>query len=294
MTQLSAVPTPKSRPFPGLNILLEGPSGTGKTYSLHTLVDWAAQHSMNVCVLFTESGLETLIGYYAERKLTVPPNLFWHLIDSTPLQMASLIDAADKVGRLSYEAVTKLTDPARGQNNTYAEILRACDNFTDQRTGKNLGSVSKWGSDTVFVIDGLTELSVAAMKMVIGNKPTAAPPDYGIAQNNLMNFLRLLTNGCTCHFVLLAHVGREKDEISGGVKLMTKTVGAAISGDIPPLFSDVIFTVREADKWYWDTANMMADVKTRNLPIASKIDPDFGQIFAKWLGRKQAIEVNQA
>jgi hypothetical protein len=280
----------------GVNVLLEGPSGTGKTYAIKSLVDWAARQSppMPVRVLFTESGLETLLGAYADSDLPVPPNLAWHVVDVTPLGLDRLIDAADKVGKMSYEAVTKLQDLTRSQNNAYHRILQACDRFVDQRTGKDLGSVASWSSNTIFVIDGLTELANAAMKMVIGNKPTAAPPDYGVAQNNLMNFLRLLTNGISTHFVLIAHVTREKDEISGGVKLMTKAVGAAISGDIPPLFSDVIFTVREGDKWYWDTANTMVDVKTRNLPISGRIPPDFAQIMDKWSKRNIATTSNPA
>lgn len=272
----------------GVNVLLMGPAGTGKTYSLHTLVDWAAKHDMEVCVLFTESGLETLLGAWSDNNLPVPQNLYWHFINSTPLPMSALIDAADKVGRLNYEAITKLQDPMRSQNNTYAEILKACDKFVDQRTGKDLGSVASWGTNRIFVIDGLTDLSIAAMKMVIGNKPTASMPDYGVAQNNLMNFLRLLTNGCRCHFVLLSHVTREKDEISGGVKLMVKAIGSAIAGDIPTMFSDVIYTVRDVTSFYWDTAHSMADVKTRNLPISGKIAPDFGQILDKWNARRES------
>ena len=267
---------------PGVNVLLMGPSGTGKTYSIHTIVDWAAATKREVFVLFTESGLETLLGAYKDNNKPVPENLHWHLLNSTPLSLSALIDAANKVGRLSYEAVTKLVDPTRSQNNTYEAILQACDNFKDQRTGQNYGCVASWDSDRIFVIDSLSELATAAMKMVIGNKPTAAPPDYGVAQNNLMNFLRLLTNGCRCHFVMTAHVNREKDEISGGVKLMVKAIGNAIAGDIPQLFSDVIYTTRDVDKWFWDTANSMADVKTRNLPISGKISPDFAQIFSKW------------
>jgi hypothetical protein len=67
---------------------------------------------------------------------------------------------------------------------------------------------------------------------------------------------------------------------------MTKAIGKAMAGDIPQLFSDVIYCVREGSAWYWDTAAANVDVKTRSLPISSKIKPDFGQIMSKWTVRK--------
>jgi len=274
----------------GVKVLLEGPSGTGKTYALGALVDWCAKQTpvMNVCVLFTERGLETLLGYWSDRGLPVPPNLHWRDLITRPVGLSAMLTAAQNVGKLSYDGVTKLTDAARSQNNPFEAVLTACNDFQCDRTGEKLGSVDSWTANTIFVIDGLSELSNAAMKMVIGSKPTAAPADYGVAQNMLMNFLRLCTQGCACHFVLLAHVGREKDEMTGSIKLMTRAVGGAISGDIPPMFSDVIFTVREGTAFSWDTANANVDVKTRNLPIAAKQPPNFASIMEKWSARAKA------
>jgi hypothetical protein len=87
---------------------------------------------------------------------------------------------------------------------------------------------------------------------------------------------------------MTAHVSREKDEITGGIKLMTSAIGGAISGIIPQLFSDVIYTTREGGSFYWDTANASVDVKTRNLPIAAKQAPDLGRIMDKWASRQQS------
>lgn len=274
----------------GVKVLLEGPSGTGKTYAIGELVDWCAQQSppVEVFVLFTERGLETLLGYWADRGLPVPANLHWHDLVTKPVSLDAMQQSAANVGKLSYDSITKLTDASRHQNNPFEAILKACVDFTCDRTAKKYGPVDSWGPDRVFVIDGLSELSNAAMKMVIGSKPTAAPGEYGVAQNQLMNFLRLCTQGCRAHFVLLAHVSREKDEMTGGIKLMTRAVGAAISGDIPPMFSDVIFTVREGAQFSWDTANANVDVKTRNLPIAAKQPPKFSTILEKWKARAQA------
>ena len=77
----------------------------------------------------------------------------------------------------------------------------------------------------------------------------------------------------------------QTNEITGVTQLMTKAIGKALADDIPTLFSETIFTVREGTQWYWDTAAANVDTKTRYLPIASKIKPDFAQIMDKWQER---------
>lgn len=273
----------------GPKILLEGPAGTGKTHALGTLVDWAQANGKQVYTLFTENGLETLLGYWSDRDLPVPDCLHYHSTLTKPISLVQLMKAADDAGKLSYEMLTKMSDPARGgANNAFHMILTACSNFPDDRTGKKFGSVDSWKSGDIFIIDSLSELAMAAFKMIVGAKPTASPSDYGVAQNNLMNFLRLLTQGCACTVVITAHVSRETDEITGGVKLMTKAIGKALANEIPQLFSDVIYTVREGTNFYWDTAAANVDVKSRNLPIAGKQRPDFALIMNKWTKRGAA------
>lgn len=272
----------------GPKVLIEGPSGTGKTYAIGKLVEWAATQSpaIPVFVLFTENGLETLLGYWVDTGKPIPDNLHYHTMLTKPVGLTALLDAADKVGKLSYESITKMVDPNRHKSNAFYDILSASNNFPDDRTGKTFGAVDSWGADTIFVMDSLSETANACMKMVIGSKPTASQPDYGVAQNNLMNYLRLCTQGIAATFVLTAHVDRQTDEITGGVKLMTKAIGKAMANDIPQLFSDVIYTVREGDKFFWDTAASSVDVKTRNLPIAARQSPDFAVIMNKWKARR--------
>ena len=280
MTEQAVQPT-----LSGPKVLLMGPSGTGKTHSLGTLVDWGAANQKEVFVLFTEDGAETLLGYWKDRNLPVPANLYYQVLKTKPLGLADLMRAADNVGKLSYEAITKMVDPNRGQNNAAYKILAACSNFKDDRTGKEFGPVETWGTERIFVNDSLSETANAFMKMVIGNKPTASQPDYGLAQNNLMNFIRLLTQALRCTFVMTAHVDRQTEFVSQTSKIVVKAIGQAISSDIPPLFSDVILTVREADKFYWDTAAFGADTKTRSLGYRSKIEPNFAAIMDVWKKR---------
>lgn len=276
----------------GVKVLLEGPTGTGKTKAIATLVDWCAAQTppLDVCCLFIERGLETLIGHWADQNKPVPANLYWRDLVLRPVTLSQMKEGAVFVGKMSYDAVTKMVDGNRHTNNPFEQLLISCMDFQDDRTGKKLGAVDSWGPDKVLVVDSLTEACNAATKMVIGAKPTMAPGEYGVAQNNIMNWLRLCTQGIRCHFVITAHVSREKDEFSGGIKLMTQAIGSAISGLIPPLFSEVILTVREGSNWYWDTANPNVDLKTRYLPIASKNQPDFKLILDKWAARAKAAK----
>ena len=277
---------PVTKPLSGPNVLLMGPSGTGKTYAIGTLVDWAAAHSKEVFILFTENGLETLLGYWKDHNKEVPACLHWHQQLTTTLSLKALMTGAELVGKSSYEMLTKMQDPNRaGENNSFYKILSSCADFTDDRTGKKYGPVDNFDRDKIFVIDSLSELSNAAMKMQVGIKPMAAPQDYGVAQQYIIGFLRLLTQGIPCAFVITAHVDRLLDTVTQETKTMVKSAGKALADEIPPLFSDVIYTVREGDKFYWDTAKFGVDTKTRSLGYRSKINPSFSQIMDLWLKR---------
>ena len=275
--------------YPGFNVILQGPSGTGKTYAISTLVN----AGLEVFVIFLEPGIEALIAPWADKGLPVPPNLHWHIVPGKPHQFASLKKMVEDSGRLTQKMLANSTDPSRGTNNPVIGIVELINDFVDHRTGKSFGPVAEWDTSRVLVIDHLTALSERFLDMMTGNKPVADKPDFGIAQTNFMAFQDYLINGTACHFVMIAHIDRFIDEVRGGMRLMTKSIGKAIAGDIPIPYSDVILTVREVDQYYWDTADSQADLKTRNLTVKTKLAPDFGPIYKKWLARKDAADLPQ-
>jgi len=267
--------------LPGVNVLLMGPAGTGKTHSIGTLVD----AGIEVFYLALESGMESLFGYWTDRGLKVPENLHWHTLKQAEAGFLAMAEDARKINTLSLDALAKMADPNKSKHNQFIKLLECLNDFKDDRTGKAFGAVDSWGPSRALVIDGMAGLGRCAMSLVIGGKAVKSQSDWGIAQDQLEKLLRQICDGCRCHFVLLAHVERETDQVLGGVKITVSTLGRALAPKIPPMFSDVIFTVRSGTDWKWDTASALADVKTRNLPIRGDNPASFAPVIVKWKAR---------
>lgn len=285
MTATTPAPAPAVAGLPGLNVLLMGPAGTGKTHAIGTLVDAGVE----VFYIALEPGLESLLGYWVDRGLKVPDNLHWHIVKAPDASFTELLDTATKINTMSLEMLSKIQDTNRSKYNQFRSLYEVLNNFTDQRTGQAFGAVDKFDTDRAVVIDGLTGVNNASMLSVIGGKPVRSMPDWGLAQQQVETLLGKLCNNTRAHFILLAHVEREKDEVLGGIKLMVSTLGQKLAPKIPAMFSDVILCVREGAKWKWDTANPMADLKTRNLAVSQDLLPSFKPIIEKWRARDAAI-----
>lgn len=272
-----------TKALPGFNLLLMGPAGTGKTHSIGTLVDAGLQ----VFYLGLEPGLESLVGYYTDKGKPIPPNLHWHMLETATAGFDTMIADATKINTMALDSLAKMTDPNKSKHNQFIKLLECLNNFKSDRDGSVHGGVNTWDNTKVLVIDGMAGLARAAMSLVIGGKAVSNQSDWGIAQGQLERLLRQLCDGCACHFVLLSHVERETDQILGGVKLTVSTLGKALAPKIPPMFSDVVLTVRSGTNWTWDTASALADVKTRYLPIRSDNPPTFAPVVEKWKKRAQ-------
>jgi hypothetical protein len=183
---------------------------------------------------------------------------------------------------LSYENLCKVVDPFKQAHNKFIDVLTYCNAFTCDCCGKNWGSVSDWKTDRAFVVDSFSGLSDMAFALVVGNKPVRSMPDYGVSQNALRMFLGPLTTQTLCTVVVVAHIDREKDEITGGTSITVKSIGQKLGPDLPRNFSDVIRARRDAATFSWDTADSQATVVARHLPIASNLPPSFTPLIEKW------------
>lgn len=269
----------------GVNTLLMGPAGTGKTYAIGTLVDAGVE----VFYLGLEPGLESLLGYWTDKGKEIPPNLHWHSMEAPKASFLELIDSANKINTMQLDTLAKMQDPNRSKHNQFIKLLEVLNDFPDDRSGQRFGCVDTWTPSRALVVDGMAGLARAAMSLVVGGKPVRNQSDWGIAQDQVEKIVRLWTDNCRCHFVLIAHVEREQDAILGGIKLMVSTLGKALAPKLPCMFSDVILTERSGSTFTWNTGSAIADVKTRNLPIAEKLPADFKAIIQKWVSRGGVI-----
>lgn len=280
-----ATPPPSEESLEGPKVLLIGPGGNGKTRSLGTLADWCAKHQKKMIVLFIEKSRDVFFGYWRDRGLPIPPGIYTHTVSKPPLSLKDLQTGATKTGQLSFQALTQSIDPDRSKRNPVETILNALADLKDDRTGEKLGNIDQMGADWAFALDSMTELSDAYMKMVIGNRPTASQSDYLVAQNNLMNLLRYLTQGLKCTVAVTAHVDREMNALTQTTIITVKAIGKAIATEIPPLFSDVVYCQREGSKFSWSNTTFGVDTKARYLPYEKELEPDFAQIMNLWLKR---------
>jgi hypothetical protein len=272
MTIPQTVPSPITKqmsPIPGLNVLLVGDSGTGKTYSLRTLAD----AGLHVFCLFVEPGMDAVLD---DRRIR------WNYIPPGAASWQEMLDNASKLNKLSNEALQKMTGVGKEGYTQFLDILSGLHNFYDQNTKKYYGDVSTWGTNRVIVIDAFTGLGKASMDLCVGAKPIKTQPDWGVAMDNLERLLIKLTNDTFCHLVVTAHIEPERDEVTGQVKNMVATLGRKLAPTIPRHFSDVILTYREADKWYWSTTDTRTTVKTRNLAYRDKLSPSFVPLVEAW------------
>lgn len=257
--------------LPGVNVLLMGASGTGKTHSLRTLVD----SGLEVFVLFTEPGMEVLADIPSDK-------LHWHYIPPSSPDWSDMIDSASKINKLSLKSLSEMSDINKSKYTEFLDVLGSLANFKDDRTGQTFGGVDSWGPERVIVVDSLSGLSIMAMNLIAGSKPVKSIADWGVSVDNLERLLTKLCVDTRCHFVLISHLERETDEVTGGTSLTASTLGRKLGPKLPRFFSDVIHVKREADKFMWSTATGNVDTKARNVPISATLPPSFVPIIQAW------------
>lgn len=258
-------------PLPGVNVMLMGASGVGKTYSLRTLV---AAGITPFCV-FTEPGFEVL-GDIPKDKL------HWKYIAPGGQSWKTMMEMADLLNKLSFQGIAAMSDSGRTQYNQYVQLMGAFNNFICDRDGQSYGDVGTWGTDRCIVLDGLSGLSTMAMGLIVGGKPLRAQGDWGVAMQMVENLIGKLCTDTQAHFVLISHTERELDEVAGSSRIMASTLGKKLAPKLPRFFSDVVLAERLASKYTWNTASPLADLKARNLPIKSDLDPSFVPIVESW------------
>lgn len=276
MTPNENQPTPPAYALPGLKVLLMGDAGTGKTHSLRTLVD----SGLEVFALFTEPGMDVVADIPSSK-------LHWNYVSPSTVSWGALRDSAHKINTMAFKTLAELPHVNRGEHAEFLQVLKVLDDFIDQRTGISHGSTQAFGPDKVLWLDSWSGLSVMAMNLIAGSKPVKHVGDYGVAMDNLENVAEKLTNDLKCHVVVVGHMGRERDEMTGGTSMMLETLGSKLAPKLPKLFTDVINARRNEKTFSWSTITPNTILKARNLPWAENQPPSFAPLIENWRKREK-------
>jgi hypothetical protein len=266
---------------PAPKILNLGATGKGKTYSLATFI----KSGITPFILFTEPHMDVIARYLITEKIDESAGLkvHWRYIPPAALSWESLLDVNKKINQLSYKMLTGLDELYKSQHGQILEVLRTLGNFTSDRDGKQYGAVDSWGTDRAICIDTLSGLSIMAMDAVVGAKPVKNPGDWNIAMTTIETLMNKLVTDCKCWVVVNAHLEQEKDELTGGVKLMASTLGRKLAPKVPRFFTDVIESYTEEQKFLWRTFSGDTDLKAHHLPIFTKgILQDYGLLVRSY------------
>lgn len=270
-------------PLPGVKEMLLGPTGTGKTTAIKTLID----ASITPFCLFTEPSFEVLGE--------VPPNkLHWKYIPPVTDSLDTILDKANKVSSMTFKALTEVYDANRGRDNKFIELVKSLNDFKCDRTEESFGAVKNWGTDKALVIDSLSGLGIMVMHMVVGSRPAKNQADWMLSQDQLEGLINWCCTSIRCHFILTAHAERETDEVMGGSQIMASTLGKKLAPKLPRYFSDVILAQRIGKDFKWSTAAPGADLKARNLPVAEGLIPSFAPVIDSWQSRGGIIETGES
>lgn len=291
---ISAAPNANRPPTPaglaalrGPSILLLGPPGGGKSTSLATLIEAGLTL---YCIVTEPNGLEALVDQMARKGLS-PDKLRYRVIEPAREGFDALGDMAQQVTQMGYDGLSKM-QPTERSKAQFLQVIAACRNFRDDRTGQEYGNISALGPDSAFALDSLSGLNLMAMDLAIGNKVTAHQGEWGVAMNMLDKLLLTLTSNLKCTFVLTGHVEPERDEITGSVKLMAATLGRKLAPKIPRFFSEVVLAYH-TDRYYWSTTNPNIDLKHRSLPSHAQLAPTFSPIITAYRERLKSLGVTQ-
>lgn len=282
-TATPASPTQRNFNLPPA-VLLMGPPGSGKTFSLTTALLHPSVERL--VVLGTEPRFHESI-YDSATKLGIPlDKIATRLVEPARMGMAGLLEVAGTISALTYEGLAGIkAGLQKPRHQQWLEMLRTMLNFVDERTGEVLGPVEKFPESWMFAIDGLTGLNIMARGLTVGAKPTLAQGEWGVAMTTEEQFLNECSSSIKCFFTLLAHVGRERDEITGGTKVYVDALGNKLGPRIPTFFSEVVTAKNEGGQYYWSTNEHGYDLKRRSLPIGAKLEPDFRPIIEAWRRR---------
>lgn len=273
------------------NVLNQGDIGTGKTRALITLLPTYVDERGDIhegagvapFLISMEAGSEATLG----RNLCGAPRHGDHVIHhhhipaiNVPFEtLASYIELANSI---PYDTLLKTEDPNKRQYRQAIELCDATRDFVCDHCGEHFGAVREWDDSRAIIIDSLTGLTKAFTMNVIGGKPFPSLPQVGGIMALIEGFLDNYWSATQCSAILLAHIDRENDPLSGMSKITAHTIGQKLAPRLVKKPDEVITSyVGEDGRYYWSNALIAGNEvqKRRRLPLSATLEPNYRQLF---------------
>lgn len=277
-TPAAKTPTPAPYSIPGIKAMLEGDSGTGKTFAITTMIE----AGITPFILFTEPGVSTISKWLSEHPEIDPEKIHWAYVSMSSQSWGDMEAMARNINLMDIKGLANVRDANKGKYNQFLKVYQLCHNFIDDRTGESFGDISSWGADKCLFVDSLSGLATMSMNLTVGAKPMKAVADWGVAMDNLERFVVKLCTDLQCHMVLSAHLAMEKDEVTGAISLMAQSLGNKLSPKLPRYFDDVILCEKNGKEFTWSTAGRNVITKNRWSVLADKQTPSFVPLIEAW------------
>lgn len=239
-------------------LLIEGDSGSGKTGALTSLV--AAGYKLRI--LDFDNGLDTLKQFVLKECPDKIDNIeFRTIIDKRKSSAAGpIIDGMPK----AFIEATKMLDHWKYKDES-GELV-------------DFGVPSEWGPDTILVIDSLTRMSDAAfdwrLSLVVNTGKYDMRAVYGDAQDAIEATLALFqSDNFKTNVIVISHI-RYMERVDGLTKGYPKSVGSALSPNIPTYFNSVaqFETSAGGKRTLKTTATALLDLKN---PAPFKMEKEY-------------------
>lgn len=256
----------------GFKALLIGPTGTGKTHALRTLLD----ADLDLFVIALEPGVMEVLG-----DLKKHPRFHYRYIPPVPIDWDNMIELAQRLNNASAQTLANVSDPNKRQYRQFVDLLTIMSDFKDHR-GDNFGPVDSWTTDRVLAIDSMTGFCIMLLRLVVGCRPVISQGEWGAAMGQVEVNTETFCANVPCHLIFTGHVEREFNEVMGTYNVMVSTLGKKLSPKVPRFFSDVIYTKRDGANFSWSTIEDGVELKARNVPWAEKLRPSFVPLVEQW------------
>jgi hypothetical protein len=267
------------------NILLQGPYGSGKTTAIRTLLPEYVDDTGTVrrgagritAILSLDPGTAQVLGPNLCKSPDPHSGIHVRYVKPVSLDWAGFARWMTLANQNSLDSLLKITDPGKRQMTQMLEVIETCGHFVCDRCGADLGDAAAWPDTHAFVLDNLTPLTTVARHMIVGLKPILSQPEYNPIIQAIETFLNMFWGGMDCSAILLSHISREPDEITGGSRIYASTIGNKMASERMPNMPDeiILSSVSDRGEFTWATVVPGMALKTRKMPRGSDLRPDF-------------------